>query len=49
MQTKFVQNPTLFKKDYFAPILLKMEKKSVNIFQPKENGVTHPEVLEPDN
>jgi len=49
MQIMYVQNPILFKKAYFAPILLKMEKKLANIFQRKENGAIRPEVLEQEN
>lgn len=46
MQLIYVQNPILSKKAYFAPILLKMAKKLVNIFQQRENGVTPQEALE---
>lgn len=49
MQTKYVQNPILFKKDYFVSILLKTEKKLVNIFPLKENGAIRQEVLEQEN
>ena len=49
MLTKYVQNLILSKKDYFALILLKMEKRLVNIFQQKANGVIRQEVLEQEH
>ena len=49
MQIMYVQNLILSKKAYFVPILLKMVKKLVNIFQQKENGVIRQEVLEQEH
>ena len=46
---KYVQNRILYKKDCFALILLKTEKKLVNTFQQKKNGVIRLEVLEQEH
>lgn len=49
MLTKFVLKATLSKEDYYELTLSKTEKKLVNIFQQKENGVIHPEVSAQDS
>ena len=49
MLIKFVLKATLYKEDYYELTLSKTEKKLVNIFQQKENGVIHPEVSGQDS
>jgi hypothetical protein len=49
MLVKFVQKVILFKKDFYERTLSKMEKKLVNIFQLKVNGVIRPAVSEQES
>lgn len=49
MHVKYVQKVILFKKDFYELTLSKMEKKLVNIFQLKVNGVMRPAVSEQES